>query len=175
MNFTSSELTDIVLCFGEARQNSYEARRIYSNKFPNRRLPNRKTFFRTVQRLRESGSFKGQYQNGGRNRHVRTANVEEEVLTVAEQNPRISSRRLGLMTGISHQSVLNIFHEQQLKPFHIQPVQALHENDPEARIRFSTWFNRKCAENREFPRKVLVTDEAIFTKNGMYNIHNEHQ
>lgn len=49
------EYADMQLIYGEAHGNASEARRVYSNKFPNRHLPNRKTFERVDRRLRETG------------------------------------------------------------------------------------------------------------------------
>lgn len=55
MNYTNAEYADIHLIYGMANCNAVEARRLYVERYPNRRAPNRKTFVRTDQRLRETG------------------------------------------------------------------------------------------------------------------------
>lgn len=43
------------LVYGQSLGNALEARRIYAQRFPNRVLPDRKTFERVDRRLRETG------------------------------------------------------------------------------------------------------------------------
>lgn len=175
-NFTLDEFADMHLCLGQAEGNGEEAKRIYLQKYPNRRQPDRRTFYRVDRSLRESGRMKVQNNNAGRPRRTRTFDREERILNLVENNPRISSRRVSAIVGqISHQSVLRVLHEQQLRPYHIQPIQALHEGDHNRRLNFSRWFIQKCVENDLFLNTILSTDEAMFTNNGMFNIHNEHE
>lgn len=171
--FTSNELADMHLCLGLANGNGEEARRIYSLKYPNRRHPDRRTFYRIDRNFRENGLAK-QNRNAGRPQ-MRAINREEQVLNLIENNPRISSRRVSNIIGqISHQSVLRILKKHHFRPFHIQRVQALHQGDNVARLTFCRWFLRKVEENNFFIKTVLSTDEAMFTNNGMFNMHNEH-
>ena len=55
MDYTFVEYSDMHLMYGLARCNALKARRLYADKFPNRHLPNAKTFQRIDQRLRETG------------------------------------------------------------------------------------------------------------------------
>lgn len=55
MGYTFSEYADMHLMYGLASCNAYEARRLYEERYPNRNIPNEKTFQRLDQRLRESG------------------------------------------------------------------------------------------------------------------------
>jgi hypothetical protein len=47
----------MVLLYGEALGNAVEARRLYTERFPNRRIPDSRTFSATVQRVRDHGKF----------------------------------------------------------------------------------------------------------------------
>jgi hypothetical protein len=55
--YTFAEMTDMHFFYGRADGNAHEARRLYQETFPNRRLPCSETFSRIAQRLRESGRF----------------------------------------------------------------------------------------------------------------------
>ena len=54
-NYSNSEYANMHLIYGQALGNCVEARRIYSDTFPNRRLPHRRTFERVDRSLRETG------------------------------------------------------------------------------------------------------------------------
>lgn len=55
MVYTFSEYADMHLMYGLASCNALEARRLYEERYPNRNIPNQKTFQRLDQRLRETG------------------------------------------------------------------------------------------------------------------------
>ncbi|KAJ3662100.1 hypothetical protein Zmor_006459 [Zophobas morio] len=87
--FSNLECTDIVLTYGEARGNGTRAQRIFSENLPNRRLPNVRSF--KLQHFREYGSFKPGYQDWGKLRSNRIANIEEAVLKSVEARPGTST------------------------------------------------------------------------------------
>jgi hypothetical protein len=57
MAFTNLEKTDMVLIYGVARGHSELARQIYGERFPQRILPNARTFVNIVQHLDDFGCF----------------------------------------------------------------------------------------------------------------------
>jgi hypothetical protein len=57
MAFTNLEKTDMVLIYGVARGHSELARQIYGERFPQRILPNARTFVNIVQHLGDFGCF----------------------------------------------------------------------------------------------------------------------
>lgn len=112
---------------------------------------------------------------GGRVRPQRVVNVEQEILDIVEDNPRISTRQLARQVAVvSHQTVWRILREAQLYPYHVQKVQALLPTDHPLRTTFCEWLLQKNSRNARFTADVLVTDEAIFTRNGITNLHNTH-
>ncbi|EFN72812.1 hypothetical protein EAG_02637, partial [Camponotus floridanus] len=50
--YTNAEMTDMHFMYGLADGNSLRARRLYIERFPNRNVPDRKSFERIHQRLR---------------------------------------------------------------------------------------------------------------------------
>lgn len=174
VQYTNEEMTDMLLVFGYCQGNCLESCRVYSERFPNRRLPNRKTFAAVERRIRETGMFAPVSANYGRARTVRTPEVEEEILNRIEENPKLSSRRLGLELGVSKDTVNRVTREQLLHPFHIQRVQDLLPHDFESRLGFCRFIQEHRNQDRNFTRRILFTDEACFTRSGITNLHNEH-
>ena len=56
-DYTFAEMADIHFFYGRANGNAHEARRLYQETFPNRRLPCSRALWRTAQRLRERDKF----------------------------------------------------------------------------------------------------------------------
>lgn len=175
VNYTSAELTDMLLIYGEARRNGREAVRIYQDRFPQRLSPSKNIFEHVYRRLRETGTLKPFKANSGRRRYRRTVQVEEEVLNTLDRNPSTSTRIVSNEMGnISRSSVHRIWKEQLLKPYHFTRVHELLPRDYGPRQEFCRWFLNKLENDRHFPRRILFTDEASFTKKGIMNFHNLH-
>ena len=51
------EQVDMILIYGECQQNSVQARILYSERYPNRILPSRRTFKNVCDKLRQTGSL----------------------------------------------------------------------------------------------------------------------
>lgn len=167
-------MADMHLMYGLANCNAYEARRLYAEKFPNRNLPNRKTFQRIHERLVETGSFEKRSSHCGRPISIRTPDLEERVLHHIEENNGSSTRGIAGTENVSHVTVWKILREQLLYPYHLQRVQGLSETDIPPRKAFCTWLLQMCAQDQTFLSTILFTDEAKFTRNGVQNFHNTH-
>lgn len=61
-----------------------------------------------------------------------------------------------------------------LQPYKFTRVQALEPRDYPVRTDFSNWYIHKCRQNRNFSKYVLNTDEAKFTREGIFNSRNSH-
>lgn len=165
-------MTDMISVYAQERFNERAAARQYANLYPNRRQPDRKLFSRLFARLREYGTFKKKTQHG---RPVnRTVEQEEQILNLIEDDPTISIRRISGDVRLGRNTVLKILHEQQLRPFHYTPVQNLLPGDLLKRRNFCEFIIRKNAEDEFFTNKILFTDEATFTRRGVFNRKNCH-
>lgn len=172
--YSNEELTDMLLIYGYCERNGRQSVRVYRERFPGRRVPNHQTFAAVERRLRETGRFAPVRVNVGRQRFVRVAEVEEEILERVDDNPEISTRKLSREMGISKDVINRVTREQQIYPYHKQPVQELLHLDFDLRLRFCQFINDQMADNVNFNRNILFTDEACFTKRGVTNFHNEH-
>lgn len=154
VQYTNEEMTDMLLVYGYCQGNGLESCRVYNERFPNRPLPNHKTFAAVERRLRETGRFAPVSINYGRARTVRTPQVEEDILNAIEGNPKLSSRRLSLQLGVNKNTVNRVTREQQLHPFHVQRVQDLLPHDFEPRLAFCRFIQEHRNQNRNFTRRI---------------------
>jgi Helix-turn-helix domain (DUF4817) len=172
-NYQNAELVDMLLVFGEARRNAQEARRIYRRRYPNRRRPSCRIFRRICIRLSETGSFHPTI-GGNSNRLRRTPAFEEAVLNIIEDEPSTSTRVIANRLDVNHVTVWQVLKEQGLHPFSRQKVQALGPEDFQPRLLFCRWFLERCNLQRRFEKFILFTDEACFTRDGVFNSRNNH-
>lgn len=171
--YTNAELTDMHFVYGLCNGNSLEASRRYAEMYPQRVAPYHSLFARLHQRLRENGTFKTLKHDCGRQREVRTPALEEAVLNLVDEQPDISTRKIGLQLHVNHMTVFAILKEQLLYPYHIQRVQALLPRDFPNRLVLSNWM-LQIGQNPEFLEQVLFTDEANFSREAIINYHNNH-
>lgn len=171
--FSNEELADMIYVYGAADGNGRAAGRIYLERFPNRCQPSRALFGQLFRRLREAGAF----QTGshiGRERTTRRPVVQEAVLREFERNPGTSLRAVERVLGVHRSSIMRILHEDRQHPYHIQRVQALCDDDYSQRVAFARWYLQKRVAQMDFPSRILFTDEASFTRDGVLNLHNMH-
>src|ERR1700755_174322 len=74
----------MLLTYGEVHQNCLVAVRRYREKYPNRRISNRKTFEAIERSLRENETLNLLRVNASQQRIRRTANVEVEILDAVQ-------------------------------------------------------------------------------------------
>lgn len=171
-NFTNNEMRDMICVYAQANFCGRRARRTYLRLYPNRAPPNHQTFKSIYDRLGETGEFRPK-RNIGRPKII-TADQEDEILIQVAENPEVSTRRLAAATGISQSSIFRILKKENLRPFHFTPVQNLLARDLPARVEFSEFLRNEQRANRNFLENILFTDEATFTRRGVFNWRNSH-
>lgn len=172
--YTNAEMTDMILVYGYCQGNGRKSVRVYQERYPNRRVPNHQTFAAVERRLRETGTFAPVMVHCGRNRNIRTVEVEEEILERVEEDPTLSTRQIAMEIAVSKDTVNRVLREQLLHPFHLQKVQQFLPIDLELRLDFCRFINERREHDQNFHRQILFTDECCFTRRGMTNLHNEH-
>jgi hypothetical protein len=83
-------------------------------------------------------------------------------------------RVVAYRVGVSPYTVWRTLKEQGLHPYHIQLVQGLKLEDLPKRVRFCEWLLEKYEEGPQFIERLLTTDEATFTRDGIFNVRNTH-
>ncbi|GFV99782.1 transposase-like protein [Trichonephila clavipes] len=170
--YTNAAKADMILAYGATDCNGRAAQRLYAERHPVRRTPAHTMFARLHQQLCETGSFQKAARN--RDRTERTELNEEIVLDMVETTPSLSTRGIANEIGISYSSVWMILDDSALHPFHYQRVQSLKECDFAPRQGVSQWYLQQRIANPFFAASVLFTDEASFSREGIFNTHNSH-
>lgn len=172
MSFSRDEYCDMHILLGECHGNTRLAARRYGEVYgpEGRRLPSFVTFQRLEQRVRETGSVdirrpERAYYN--ENQYLRR---EEVVLNKVWQNPRTSARKMEAELNIPKTCVNRITKKNGLLPYHFTRAQMMKNEDYATRRKFCRFMLR----NQEKVPFILWTDECTFTRQGMFNIHNEH-
>jgi len=174
MAFTLEELADMVFVYGRANGNSRAATRLYRTRYPDRRHPKYTVFPRLFRRLWETLNLRPVSHDRGRRRTTRTPDLEEEVLDSVTEHPSSSTRALAQEVGVDHTTVWRVPREQQLHPYHPQKVRDLHPTDFAPRVVFSETLMQRCLQDPQFLAAILFTDEACFTREGVFNTRNSH-
>jgi hypothetical protein len=172
-DYTFGEMADIHFFYGRANGNAHEARRLYQETFPNHRLPCSRKFSRMAQRLRERGTFIPVIE-GGRPRTARTLQQEQRIFAHVAAKPVTRTRRISSAEGVHRSTASRILHQDRLYPYHLQRVQGLKPEDLPGRVRFCQLCLEQCTRHPQFLWKLMFTDEAMFTRNGIFNFHNVH-
>ncbi|KAJ8914181.1 hypothetical protein NQ315_015954 [Exocentrus adspersus] len=131
---------------------------------------------RSLENLRERFNRTGSVAYETQTR-TKTVLNEENALAISlaiVENPRISVRDISTDLGIKKSSVSKCIKQNKFHPYHFQLHQELIENDFERRIIFCQWAQNQFAENEDFLKFVLFTDECTFHRNGFVNRHNFH-
>lgn len=172
MNFNKAELVDMTFVLGESDRNCFLANRIYKQRYPERRIPDVRSFQNLLDRFVETGNVEYKKKNERIKRVVNEENEFSVVLATVE-NPHISQREVSSLAGISRRSVGRILKTNKFHAYHIQMHQELSDDDFQKRLQFCNWARDKM-QDVTFFSNVLFTDEATFHKNGFVNRHNFH-
>lgn len=168
MPYSNEEYWEMVRVYARSNDSVRGAINLYREMFPNRRVPSYYVMLSVNQRLREFGQFTVPAHAQGRGRQPYPVRLQEDILEYFEENPQASTRNAARRFGVSQYTVWNVLHQEGLHPYHFRPVQELGPNDLEPRVIFCRWFLQNHDKN------ILFTDEATFTRLGIFNVHNEH-
>src|SRR5207253_9767988 len=71
-------------------------------------------------------------------------------------------------------SVLRILHAHKFHPYHSHRHQALEDRDYNVREAYCTWLLTAIDRDPNFLSRILWSDEAQFSRDGVVNTHNMH-
>ena len=125
-------------------------------------------------RIRETGVLRTARPDASRPCSVWTTQFEDTVLQRTEDNPSTSTGAIAIDLNTSNANVWNVLHEMGMQPFKIQKVQDLSANDFPQHVAFCQWYLHQIVNIPDFHTSVLFTDEATFTREGIFNSHNSH-
>jgi len=128
--FTNAEYSyaDMMYVYGFCDGSATAAVEEYRRRFPMRRIPDRRVFYKVFNTLRECGTLPSAHVSSEW-AHKQNMEEQENILDMVQRNPTTSTRRLSARIGVSRTRVWRTLHEDDLHPFHPQPVQNLHPGD----------------------------------------------
>ena len=158
--FTNVEHVDMMYIYGFRDGTATAAVEEYCRRFPMRRIPDRRVFYKVLNTLRECGTLPSVHVSSER---AREQNMEEQenILDMVQRSPSTSTRRLSARIGASRTRVERTLHEDGLYPFHPNPVQNLQLEDSAMVLEFCHWLHT----NRQSLPLILFTYEATFNRN----------
>lgn len=172
MNYSREELVDMIFILGESQKNCFLASRIYAERYPERRHPDKRSLQNLMERFSQTG--KVEYPKPVRDKPVRTEEKELDVMLQVVENPSVSQENVADALNVSKSTVQRVLKQNRFHAYHIQFHQELFEEDFQKRVEFCNWAQAKIRLNLDFFDKVLFSDEATFHKNGFVNRHNFH-
>ncbi|CAH2100857.1 unnamed protein product [Euphydryas editha] len=177
--FSNVEYLAMVQLYAIANYNLEKARRLYSQPehlntlrlrgIESPQISSTPTILAATQRLLDYGQFRAPTHAQGQGRlNYYSPEFEEDVLEYFERDPRRSTRMAAREFDVSQTFVWKILHTQGLHPYHFRKAHVINNTDAPARIAFCQWLLNNTNAN------ILWTDESLFTRVGLYNVHNEH-
>jgi hypothetical protein len=133
-------------------------------------------FRRLEQRLREIGSATlTALVNAGCPRTVRTPANEYAIIAAVEREPWRNSRDIAREFGLFQPRVLKYFMTINcIHTTHYSLSAHLFPDDRPLRMQFCEWLRHQRTADELFLHNILWTDEACFTREGVFNVHNSH-
>lgn len=172
MVFTHLQKCDMLEAYLVCDKNGRRTQEYYSEKFPEREIPDQRYFLILYRRLRENeGVFKKKKKS---KQFIFNEETEINVLGYFQAYPNNSIRDLSKEAGFSLGTIHRILKKHKFVPYKYQPVQSLHPGDNERRLVFSHWFINECHENPNFFRHIFWSDESNFSNSGMFNSKTHH-
>lgn len=161
----NNQLTDMLQVYFECNKNRGQAVRLYSDRFPNREVPEPRKFGRIEENLRNYGALKKPKRDVRQFRE----NVELDVLLSVQENPTTSTREIASTIGSSGRTVHTVLKKHKFKSYIPQKVHALEQNDRGRREQFCHFYLNMMQRDPIFCRKLIYSDECTFSNNGIFN------
>lgn len=147
--------------------------RFFNEKYPDRPHPLNE---RTVRRLQLKFKSTGTLQNvESKSRHSKSKDPAQiaRIVDHFEQNHHCAIRVASNDLHVCPKTIRKILKAKNFRPYKYSPVQKLQRPlDPENRMRFCNAFMEMEGNDPELDKKVLWTDESIFTLSGSPNKQN---
>lgn len=131
----------------------------FHEQYPDRPKPHHSTVKRCFDRFKETGSVNYE-RTGNHNQQENTTN-ETMVLTSASGNPCKNTSKIAKGIGLSQPTIWRNPHKYG--PCKIQTHQELKPSDREKRVEFAAKAIEISAEDPDFIRNIIFTDETTFT------------
>lgn len=171
--YSAAEYADIVFIYGYCDGNAHLASREYKRRYPNRHQPSHKVFGAIFQRLRDTGTtltINSRKVHVGRN----IAHKDDIVIDAILNNPTLGAGQIALQLNLPQNFIWQILNRKEIQLYLLEHAQELLPEDYDKRVEFCQWLLSQVTDDPDFITKVLWSDEATFTRDGVHTVHNSH-
>lgn len=146
-----------------------QTQELFGRRYPESPVPRQNLIMRMVQNLRDYGQFTVPMHAQARGRpRFHPDRLYRNIRLFFNRNPQASTRAAARLFHVSQRYVWQLLNASGQHPYHFQPVQDLMLADYGGRRAICRWLLENLHTN------ILWTDEATFTRIGLFNVHNEH-
>lgn len=170
--YTNQEILNLFFIHGKCDKVISRTCRMFNENYPHLPPMTTSKFRRIEENFLRFGRI-GYISN--RPKHA-VDNEEGEVNTLAyfEANPNASLRAAEKDLGISRCTVQRILSKHHFHDYKFSLVQDLHPQDPDDRVNLCEMLLIRNQEEHNFFKKIIWTDESKFSREGIFNRHNNH-
>lgn len=170
MNLTVAEKVEIIRLVGDNTRSYRKA----ASEF-NRRHQGRNICFKTVANINNIFNNTGSVSKS-RPIHLNNNQIDpvtdEMIVNTLRANPKVSVRKLGLQLNVSRSKVWRCLKRHKLKAYKPKFVHTLEQGDSVRRLEFCLWAQGNYLNDANFLKKIIFSDEATFTTNGIVSSQN---
>lgn len=167
---TVPDKIEIVLIHGDNYKTSRQTADIFNTRHPEKMI-HYSTVSRLIQKFKRTGNVENDYKHP----HEKTVTGDEgtlDVLLTVLETPQVSISDVSATTTIKATSVQRILKRNKFHPYKPRFVHVLKDRDYDARMDFCAWFQGMIEDNPSFSKKIMFTDEATFSSNGVVSSQN---
>lgn len=164
---TTDEKVEIIKIVGENVRSSREAAEEFNLRHPLRQPIHHGTIARICHLFNTTGNVLKPRV------HLNRRHEEDNVILAAfNANPTTSLRNMARDLNLSVSKIWRCLKRHKLQPFKPKFLHTLEEGDEERRLEYCLWIQGNYLNNRDFLKKVIFTDEATFSTNGVVSSQN---
>ena len=153
--------------------NNEESRRLFLERFK-KEAPSRQLISYWKSKLLETGTLVQDRPRSGRPVTASGDGSRMAVVNAVNEDPQISTRRLSDDLDISRTSVMRILKKEGYHPYKPHYSQFLQDGDDDRRTQFCEVMIERSNLDPALIRKLIFSDECVFSLNGTVNKHNVH-
>lgn len=167
LKLTIPEKVEIIRLVGDNVRSFREAAKIFNRRHPDRPPLHHCTVAALNKKFDQTGTIAKPTLKPTK-RHP----DDDIILGFVNGNPRTSVREIARELNLSKNKIWRCLRRHKLKPFKPKFLHTLQEGDPERRLEYCYWLQGIFLEDRRFIDKILFSDEATFTTNGVVSSQN---
>ena len=172
MRLNLREKIEIVRLFGDFTRSSREVAAKFNLRHPLRAPISHGTAAAVNTLFDETGSVIKVVHQNSQPRRIHPHPEDNDILAANRANPCMSLRDIASQLNINKDKVRRCFVRHKIKPFKPKFLHTLKEGDDNKRLDYCYWAQGNFLNDWNFLNKIMFTDEATFTTNGVVSSQN---